>query len=101
MKKVSRARSNGMRAEYDFASMKGGVRGKYVKRYRAGTNLVLLEADVAAAFPTEKAVNQALRAVIKAVGLIRRKGRRLPNYALPPPGRRARGRGKPRVARRG
>ena len=90
-----------MRAEYDFACMKGGVRGRYLKQYSVGTNLVLLEEDVAAAFPTEKAVNQALRAVINAVDLIRRKRRRLHNALQPTPGRRARGRGKPRVARRG
>ena len=53
-----------MRPEYDFTSMKGGVRGKYVKKYRAGTNLVLLDPDVAAAFPNDAAGNRALRAVI-------------------------------------
>ena len=40
-------------AEYDFAQMKGGVRGKYVERYRAGTNLVLLDPDIAQAFPND------------------------------------------------
>ena len=44
--------------------MKGGVRGKYVKRYREGTNIVLLEPDVAEAFPNDEAVNQALRGVL-------------------------------------
>ena len=47
-----------MRPEYDFSK---GVRGKYAKRYAEGTNVVLLEPDVAAAFPTAEAVNQALR----------------------------------------
>lgn len=41
-----------LRPEYDFSQMKGGVRGKYVERYRSGTNLVLLDPDVAQAFPT-------------------------------------------------
>jgi hypothetical protein len=50
-----------MRPEYDFASMKGGVRAKYHTEYRKGTNVVLLEPDVAEAFPTEQAVNEALR----------------------------------------
>jgi hypothetical protein len=50
-----------MRPEYDFSQLKGGVRGKYVGRYREGTNLVLLDPDVAAAFPDAKAVNEALR----------------------------------------
>jgi hypothetical protein len=53
-----------LRPEYDFASMAGGVRGKYVERYRAGTNIVLLEPDVAAAFPTAESVNEALRILI-------------------------------------
>ena len=39
----------------------GGVRGKYVKRYRQGTNVVLLDPDVAEKFPTSEAVNEALR----------------------------------------
>ncbi len=51
-------------AEYDFAQMKGGVRGKYVERYRAGTNLVLLD-DIAQAFPNDAAVNEALRMLIE------------------------------------
>ena len=45
--------------------LKSGIRGKYAKRYRAGTNLILLEPDVAKAFPDEKAVNEALRLVMK------------------------------------
>ena len=65
MKKDNRKFVDDMRPEYDFASMKGGVRGKYVKRYRAGTNLVLLDPDLADAFPTEAAVNKALRALLK------------------------------------
>jgi len=43
---------NEMRAEYDFASMSGGVRGKYVERLRRESNIVVLEPEVAAAFPT-------------------------------------------------
>ena len=56
-----------MRPEYD---LRGGVRGKYYKQYMEGTNLVLLEPDVAAVFPDSDAVNQALRVLIKAVGQI-------------------------------
>ena len=57
---------NDLRPEYDLAQLlKGGVRGKYAERYRAGTNLVLLAPDVAHAFPTEEAVNQALRLVLQ------------------------------------
>lgn len=40
-----------LRSEYDLKTLlKGGVRGKYAKKYREGTNLVLLEPDVAKAF---------------------------------------------------
>ena len=63
MKKIN-PKSSDLRPEYDFATMKGGVRGKYSKRYRAGTNLVLLDPEVSRAFPTDEAVNQALRAVL-------------------------------------
>jgi hypothetical protein len=54
-----------LRPEYDFSQMKGGVRGKYVERYRSGTNLVLLDPDVAQAFPTDAAVNEALRLLMQ------------------------------------
>ena len=52
-----------MRPEYD---LRGGVRGKYYKQYTAGTNLVLLEPDVAAVFHDSESVNQALRVLMKA-----------------------------------
>jgi hypothetical protein len=54
-----------LRPEYDFSQMAGGVKGKYVERYRAGTNLVLLEPDVAQAFPTDASVNEALRLLLQ------------------------------------
>ena len=71
MKRDNRKSLTDMRPEYDFASMKGGVRGKYVKRYRAGTNLVLLDPEVAAAFLSDAAVNQALRAVLSITKAVR------------------------------
>lgn len=49
---------------YDFANMTGGVKGKYVDRYRSGTNVVLLDPDVADAFPTAESVNEALRLLL-------------------------------------
>ncbi|HHY58631.1 MAG TPA: hypothetical protein GYA08_24715 [Chloroflexi bacterium] len=59
-----------LRPEYDLDSLlKGGVRGKYVERYRAGTNLVLLDPDVAKAFPSATAVNEALRLVMQLTEL--------------------------------
>ena len=54
-----------LRPEYDFGQMQGGVRGKYVERYREGTNLVLLDPDVAQAFPKAEDVNEALRLLMK------------------------------------
>ncbi len=53
-----------LRREYDLSKLKGGVRGKYVARYRTGTNLVLLSPDVAEYFPDEQSVNTSLRALI-------------------------------------
>ena len=55
-----------LRPEYDMSELlKGAVRGKYADRYREGTNIVLLAPDVAKAFPDEKAVNEALRLVLR------------------------------------
>ena len=63
-----------LRPEYDFPNMEGGVRGKYVEGYAEGTNLVLLDADVAEAFPNDEAVNTALRLLIQiAQGMQRKK----------------------------
>jgi hypothetical protein len=56
-----------MRPEYDFSK---GVRGEHAARYVAGTNVVVLEPDVAAEFPTAEEVNETLRAV---AGLLRRR----------------------------
>lgn len=62
-----------LRPEYDMAELlKAGVRGKYVERYRQGTNLVLLDPDVAQAFPDATAVNQALRLVMQLTTIQRR-----------------------------
>jgi len=55
--------SDEMRPEYDFS---GGVRGKYVQRFREGTNIIVLDPDVAAEFKDSAAVNDALRKVLKA-----------------------------------
>ena len=73
MKKV---KSDELRKEYRREDLGKGVRGKYLKAYRDGTNLVLLRPEVAAAFPSEKAVNDALSSLIDvaehSVGLTRR-----------------------------
>lgn len=52
--------SDEMRTEYRREDLGKGVRGKYFERYSKGTNLVLLNDEVAKAFPTTEAVNEAL-----------------------------------------
>jgi hypothetical protein len=86
MKKPNKHRNHDeMRPEYDFASMKGGVRGKHYREYRKGTNVVLLEPDVAEAFPTDDAVNQALRGILTTTRTVRRVGS-LRDHAVGTPG---------------
>ena len=80
MKKAKRTQKDELRRSYKRSDFAGPlVRGKYAKRYRKGTNLVLLKPEVAAAFPTERAVNDALTALIRGVRdqhrLARRSGR--------------------------
>ncbi len=66
MKKRSDRTADELRPEYDLRQLlKGAVRGKYAKRYHAGTNLVLLDPEVRKAFASERAVNEALRLVIE------------------------------------
>jgi hypothetical protein len=86
MSRANRLQDDDLRPEYDFASMKGGVRGKYVARLRKGSNLVLLDPEVAAAFPSAEAVNEALRGVLNTTRAVRDKGG-LPNKALQPTSR--------------
>jgi len=62
---MRKAKPDELRPEYRREDLGQGVRGKYLESYRAGTNLVLLSADVAKAFPTEKEVNDALRSLIR------------------------------------
>ena len=59
-KKRPKLNSDALRAEYDFSK---GMRGKHAEQYAAGTNVVVIEPDVAAAFPTAEDVNETLRAV--------------------------------------
>ncbi len=54
-----------MRKEYRREDLGVGVRGKYFNEYKKGTNLVLLSPDVAAAFPDDNSVNDALRNLMK------------------------------------
>lgn len=55
-----------LREEYDLSKLKNRVRGKYAERYREGTNLVLLEPEIAKAFPDSESVNNALRRLMQA-----------------------------------
>ena len=80
-KNIKHDKDADMRPEYDFASMKSGVRGKHYEQYREGTNVVVIEPDVAAAFPTEDAVNEALRGILGTARAVRRTGG-LPDRAL-------------------
>ena len=61
MSRESKRDKDEMRPEYDI---RGGVRGKYYERYRQGTNVIVLEPDVAAVFRDSQSVNQALRLLI-------------------------------------
>jgi len=74
------AKNENIRKEYRREDLGPGVRGKYYDAYRRGTNLVLLSPDVAKAFPTEEAVNNALRSLMniahETIGLTRRSSRR-------------------------
>ena len=63
-KKIKKEHADELRPEYDLSKLKGGVKGKYAKRFKAGTNLVRLSPDVAKYFPNEQAVNSALRSLV-------------------------------------
>ncbi len=87
-----------MRSEYDFSS---GVRGKHYQAYRAGINVVFLDADVAEAFTDSASVNQALRLLMKLVKT-RISASSRPNKALRPTSRarrKAKSRKRSRAAR--
>lgn len=65
MKKVNnKEMEDDLRPEYDLSKLKGGVRGKYAKRFQQGTNLILLSPDVARYFPDERSVNAVLRSLV-------------------------------------
>ena len=74
MRKVKE--SDELRPKYRREDLGQGVRGRYFEAYQKGTNLVLLSPDVAKVFPTEEAVNEALRSLInvaqKSTGLTKR-----------------------------
>ena len=63
-KKLPSPVTDDLRPEYDLGSLRGGVRGKYFRKAIAAGNIVLLDPDVARAFPDDRAVNEALRALL-------------------------------------
>ena len=63
MKKIMK--ENEMRPEYSKKDLGMGVRGKYHEKYKDSHNIVLLDPEVAKAFPTEESVNKALLSLIK------------------------------------
>lgn len=63
-KKVHEIGKDELGSEYDFSSMAGGVKGKYAARYKAGRNLIHRDPDVAAVFPDDESVNEALRSLM-------------------------------------
>ncbi len=65
-----------LRAEYDLSRLGCGVRGKYCRQAKAGTNLVLIEPDLAAAFPDQESVNRALRLLVTTASAATRGSRR-------------------------
>ena len=65
MKKVKSVEADDLRPEYRREDLGEGVRGKYLAAYQKGSNLVLLSPDVAKAFPTSDAVNEALRGLLQ------------------------------------
>jgi hypothetical protein len=65
-KRASSRPSDDLRPEYELSALKNPVRGKYYARAMAGTNVVLLDPDVAEVFPDAKSVNDALRVLAKA-----------------------------------
>jgi hypothetical protein len=62
--KKAREKNDEMLREYDFSQ---GVRGKYAQRYSRGSNVVVLEPDVAKVFPNAEIVNASLRSLAKII----------------------------------
>jgi len=84
MKKASaKGIDDDLRPEYDLSQLQGGVRGKYYREATAGTNLVLIEHELADVFPDSESVNRALRMLVDtaaaAAGTTRRRPR-APNH---------------------
>lgn len=68
MPRQQSSRTDELRPEYDLSQLTGRVKGKYFKRVTASSNVVLLEPDIAKAFPNARSVNTALRLLLQAAG---------------------------------
>ncbi len=83
MKKASAKRLNDdLLPEYDLSRLKGGVRGKYYRKAIAGTNLMLIEPDLAKVFRDAESVNRALRLLVDTAEAAAGRTRRGPNKRL-------------------
>jgi hypothetical protein len=76
MKKANRKATDELRSEYNRSDFGHIVRGKYAARVAAETNVVVLEPEVAEAFPNDKAVNEALRGLLQVAATTARLTRR-------------------------
>jgi hypothetical protein len=85
MKKKTDEFSDEMRPEYDLRKLKFVGRGIYAERYRSGTNIVLLDPDIRAAFPDDESVNEALRVIAKAAKQQAGRATKLPGSARKSP----------------
>ena len=65
---MSKADEDDLAPEYSGALIRSGVRGKYAARYREGSNVVVIDADLSEAFPDARAVNEALRTLLALRG---------------------------------
>ncbi len=65
-----------LRPEYDLSRLGRGVRGKYYRQAKAGTNLVLIEPDLAKAFPDQESVKRALHLLVSTASATTRGSRR-------------------------
>ena len=68
--KKASSSSDDLRPEYDLSALGPAVRGKYYERASSGTNVVLLEPDIARAFPTAESVNNALRLLVDVASVV-------------------------------
>jgi hypothetical protein len=76
MKKASaKTATDELRPEYDLSRLKAGVRGKYYKQATAGTNLVLIDPELADVFPDTESVNRALRLLVDTSKVATERGR--------------------------